>query len=161
MNRPPRVAEGLPRPIGVVWRQGSIPVLARPLKKSPLFVRLPYAPDNRAWLQQSGRIHPKKARSEKTGAVHWEVPIAWFAQLIRRCVDRYGRVYVIQPINRAEKCAGSCWNALWEICECSCLGTNHGGGRPAGAWKEISEAFAVLWSGAELACRLIERPRDS
>jgi hypothetical protein len=158
MARAPRIAEGATRRIGEIWGQQSIPVLLRPQKEPPLFVRLPYAVDNRAWLQACGRINPKSARSPKTGKTHWEVPMAWFGPLIRRCVTKYGQVYVIQPLNRAEVCAGSCWNAKRDLCECSCLGTNHGGGKPAGNWKEISEAFAIQWSGGELACRLIMRP---
>lgn len=81
--------------------------------------------------------------------------MAWFNPLIEKCAKKYGRVYVVQPLNRTEICAESCWNAKYETCQCSCFGTNHGGGRPAGAWKEISEAFAIRWSGGELACRLI------
>jgi hypothetical protein len=84
--------------------------------------------------------------------------MAWFGQLIRRSVETYGRAYVIQPLNRSEICAESCWNAQREICECSCLGTNHGAGKPAGSWKEISEAFAINWTGGELAGRLVVRP---
>lgn len=84
--------------------------------------------------------------------------MAWFGPLIRRCLQRYGRVYVIQPLNHSEVCASSCWDAKGDECQCSCYGTNHGGGRPAGAWKEISEAFAVQWSQRELACQLIVRP---
>lgn len=158
MARAPRIPEGPPRRFGAVWRQERIPVLPRPHPEPPLYVSLPYALNNRAWLHACGRINPKKEMSKKTGKTHWEVPSAWFGKLLRRCVERYSQVYVIQPLNRAEICANSCWTAKHDICECSCFGTNHGGGKPSGAWKEISETFAVQWSGGELACRLITRP---
>src|SRR5437868_11539758 len=145
MARPPRIPEGASRSLGEIWIHSSIPVLARPQSTPPLYVRLPFSPANRAWLQACGRINPRRVQSAKTGRTHWEVPMAWFGKLVRRCVETYGSVYVIQPLNRAEVCAGSCWNAVREICECSCLGTNHGGGRPAGSWREVSEAFAVRW----------------
>lgn len=157
MARTPRVPEGASRPLRAVWRQCSIPVLVRPQSHPPLFVRLPYSATNRSWLQACGRINPKLVQNAKSGRSHWEVPMAWFSPLIRRCIEKYGRVYVIQPVDRSEVCASSCWNAKREICECSCLGTNHGGGRPAGSWKEISEAFAVQWSRGELACQLLIR----
>ena len=76
MARPPQVAEGPARQISAVWGQERIPVLLRPYKEPPLFVRLPYAIDNRAWLQACGRINPKAVRRPKTGKTHWEVPIA-------------------------------------------------------------------------------------
>ena len=158
MARPPSITEGVTRRIGEIWGQERVPVILRPVEHPPLYVRLPYAVGNRAWLQASGRIHPRNVTSRKTGRLHWEVPMAWFGSLIRRCVERYRGVYVIQPLNRAEVCAGSCWNAKHELCECSCLGTNHGGGRPSGSWKEICEAFAISWTGGELACRLVGPP---
>lgn len=143
-----------------IWGQSAIPVLARPEKSPPLFVRLPYAIDNRPWLQACGRIRPVLVKSAKTGRVHWQVPMAWFGQLIDKCLRRYGQVYVIQPLDKTEVCARSCWEAKRELCECSCYGTNHGGGEPAGSWKEISEAFAIQWTRGELACRLLTLPKQ-
>lgn len=158
MARAPSKPIGATRPIRAIWGQSTVPVLARPEDMPPLFVRLPFSADNRAWLQASGRINPVRRKSEKTGRTHWEVPMAWFGSLIRRCLHRYGRVYVIQPLNQSEVCARSCWEAKRDECQCSCYGTNHGGGQPLGHWKEISEAFAVQWSGRELACQLIVYP---
>lgn len=133
-------------------------MIARPNKSPPLFVRLPYAIENRAWLQACGRINPDRVVGQRTGRTHWEVPVAWFGQLIRQCLIKYGQVYVIQPLNRTEVCARSCWEAQRDICECACMGTNHGGGQPSGSWKEISEAFALRWNKGELACQLLVRP---
>lgn len=159
--RPPRVPEGPSRHIRKVWAQDEIPVLVRPQKEPPLYVRLPGAITNRSWLSSFGRIHPVSVTSQKSGLVHWEVPAAWFTPLVKNCIAKYGKVYVIQSLNRADVCASACWNAQGETCECSCLGTNHGGGRPEGNWKEISEAFAVHWTGRELACRLLVRPKSA
>jgi len=158
MKRPPRIPEGPPQRFNTIWLQEKIPVLLRPREEPPLYVSLPYGGDNRSFLQECGRIHPQSKRSDKTGKWHWEVPMAWFPKLIRRCLNRYGRVYVIQPLNRTEVCARSCWEAKRDTCECSCFGTNHGGGQPPGDWKEISEIFAISHQGGELACQLLVRP---
>lgn len=157
-SRAPRVAEGPPRRFNVVWHQEEVPVILRRSKEPPLYVRLPYSPLNRGFLEAGGGRKALSKHSERTGKQHWEVPMAWFSRLIRRCLDRYGQVYVIQPLFRTEVCAGSCWKAKGDLCECQCLGTNHGGGRPGGQWKEISEAFALGFSGGELACQLLKRP---
>ena len=157
MARAPSVPIGKTRPMSAIWGQSTVPVLARPETTPPLFVRLPFASDNRAWLQECGRKNPVLVRGPKTGRIHWEIPMAWFSPLIRRCLERYGRVYVIQPLDRSEVCARSCWEARGDICECSCIGTNHGGGEPDGAWKEVSEAFAVRREKGELSCRMLVR----
>lgn len=153
--RGPSVPIGRSRPLSAIWRQAKIPVIARPRKEPPLFVRLPFAIDNRPWLHACGRLHPERVKNDTTGITHWEVPVAWFGLLIRRCIERYGRVYVIQPLDRNEICARSCWEAKRDLCECSCYGTNHGGGQPDGHWKEITEAFALQSSRGELACQLL------
>ena len=142
-----------------IWSQSTRPVVARPDTSPPLFVRLPFAADNRVWLQSFGRIHPVRVQSPRSGRTHWQVPVAWFAPLIRACLRRYGSVYVVQPLDKTEVCASSCWNAERDLCECSCMGTNHGGGKPDGHWMEISEAFAVRSAKGELACRLLVRPK--
>jgi hypothetical protein len=154
-SHPPIVVEGPPRPLGAIWGNERVPVLLRPKKQPPLYIRLPFDPGNRAWLQESGSHHPKWVSRKR----HWTVPMAWFNPLIKRCINRYRAVYVIQPLNRTEVCAPACWNAEKDLCECSCMGANHGSGHPGGNWKEVSEAFAVRWEGGELACRLLVQPR--
>lgn len=137
--------------IRAVWSQTKIPVLYRRGKGSALLSRLPYDPSNRSWLQASGRRHPVWLAERKC----WELPNAWFNGLVRRCLLRYGRVYIIQPFHSQEKCAPACWNAEGEECQCSCMGANHGSGHPEGRWKVVSETFATRWGDRELACRLL------
>ena len=134
-----------------VWKQSSTPVVYRRGKGFPLLARLPYGVNNRAWLQALGRRHPVW----DTQRHHWELPKAWFNELVRLCLQRYSRVYIIQPFHDQEKCAPACWNAAGEECQCSCMGLNHGSGHPGGQWKIVSDAFATRWGDRELACRLL------
>jgi hypothetical protein len=137
-----------------VWNNPSIPVLYRRGPSNHLLARLPYDPTNRSWLRASGRKNPMWLSSKK----YWELPQAWFNDLVKRCIEKYGRVYIIQPFRAQDKCAPACWNAEGEICECSCMGAYHGSGHPSGRWKIVSETFATRWNGRELACRLLTRP---
>lgn len=136
-----------------IWRQKAIPVLYRRGPGHPLLARLPYHLTNRPWLQASGRKNPIWLHKEK----YWELPQAWFNDLVKRCAEKFGQVYVIQPYHQHETCAPACWNAAGEICECSCMGANHGSGHPGSGWKVVSDAFATRWGERELACRLIKR----
>ena len=101
-----------------------------------------------------GRIKPVWLKDEK----YWELPQAWFDSLVKRCLQRFGKVYIIQPYHAQEKCAPACWSAEGEVCECSCMGANHGSGHPGGRWKVVSDTFATRWAGRDLACRLLTRP---
>lgn len=130
----------------MIYRQGGA---------NPLMIRLPYAPDNRAWLRADRQRKPAWKKQFKC----WEAPKSWFDSVISQCLHRYGRVYVIQPYKAHEKCAPACWNATGFECECSCLGANHGAQSPSGKWRVVSDTFAVRWHERELACRLIERPK--
>ncbi len=83
--------------------------------------------------------------------------MAWFSDLVERCLDRYGKVYIIQPFREQEKCAPACMNATGHDCQCSCMGANHGAGLAGGRWKVIDEAFATRWGDELIACRLLSR----
>jgi hypothetical protein len=135
-----------------VLRQTRIPVLIR-RPGHPLRAQLPYDPGNRSWLQEAGKRRPAWIASDK----QWELPHSWFSDLLSRSVSRFGKAYVIQPYNEQEKCAPACWNAVGDICECSCMGVYHGSGHPGGRWKVFDEAFATRWRGSRLACRLVGR----
>lgn len=136
-----------------LWRQTDIPVIYRPGGAKSLKVHLPYRADNKSWLQHGKRFKPIWHSVQKC----WEVPKAWFDEIVRLCLVRFDRVYVIQPYREQEKCAPACWNAKGFECECSCMGENHGQQNPIGSWRVISETFAVSWKARQLACRLIER----
>lgn len=83
----------------LVWNQKDIPVvLRRSGKGERIRARLPYAANNRAWLQAGRRTEPVWNAGEKC----WEFPKAWFNDFVRAALGRYGRLYVIQPFREQE-----------------------------------------------------------
>ncbi len=137
-----------------IWRQKLIPVIFRRAKGMPLLVKLPYSKENpRDWLRDDKHRIPVWDEQYKC----WEVPHAWLNRLVRRLLDRCGKVYLIQPYNMLEKCAPACQNATGFECECACMGEYHGSLSGAG-WYVVSETFAFRWQTRELACRLIVKP---
>jgi hypothetical protein len=140
----------------IIWHQTAIPrVYHGP--KPPMLVRIPYAPDNRAWLKDTRRTQPKWNAKD----AHWELPRLWFNDTIRRIVSRFGSCWLIQEVNRKQICAPACWNARGLDCQCSCMGANHGTGCPGGRWYEVSDALAVSRGERELSCRLIVRKKGA
>lgn len=136
-----------------IWKQDKIPVvLRRGGKGQRLRVRLPYADDNRKWLQNGRRTNPDWIGGEKQN--YWELPKAWFNDLVDRALRKYGKVYVIQPFREHEICARACMEAQGHECQCSCMGANHGAGVDGG-WFEVSDSFAVRSREPQLACRLM------
>ncbi|TGY87633.1 hypothetical protein E5163_14460 [Marinicauda algicola] len=136
-----------------IWNQERVPVIHRRTgEREKHRVRLPYSKENRTWLQHSGRAEPVWNRLEKC----WLTPKSWFNGLVKRCLEHYGSVYIVQPYNEMEKCAPACKNATGFECECSCMGAYHGI-RNDGSWFEVDEAFAFRWKGQSLACRLLRR----
>jgi hypothetical protein len=134
-----------------VWNQNGIPVILR-RDSGLLRLRLPFSNDNRNWLQSFGRTHPVWDKEKRC----WETPKSWFNDLVRRSLEKYNKLYVIQPFRVQEKCAPACWNAEGHECNCSCMGENHGQGKMAG-WLVISDTFATRWHDTEIACRLLTR----
>ncbi|MCZ7863657.1 hypothetical protein [Agrobacterium salinitolerans] len=134
-----------------VWQQQTVPVAWRSGEKgAPLLAKLPYRVDNKAWLSSMGRSRPKWNADHK----YWEIPKSWFNELVDRSLERFGKIYVVQPYREQEKCAPACMNATGHECQCSCMGANHGAGNDA-SWFEVSETFATRWHNSELACRLM------
>jgi hypothetical protein len=140
-----------------VWSQKQIPVVLRGGRVRPLIVRLPFASDNRDWLRDEHRNKPEWLSTQKV----WSIPRSWFDDVIKRALDRYGAVYVIQPFRKSEKCAPACWNARGAHCECSCMGANHGSDKPRGKWHVVSDTFAVRIGPREFSCRLLRPHRES
>ncbi|MGQ3241730.1 hypothetical protein [Shinella sp.] len=135
-----------------VWNQHESPVILRRTGKGQLLrMRLPYAGSNRTWLQDGHRISPTWIASKR----YWEIPKAWFNDVVERALRTYGQIYVIQPYREQEKCSPACLNAFGHECQCSCMGRNHGAGND-GSWFEISETFATRWGDQMLACRLMK-----
>ncbi|WP_294292095.1 hypothetical protein [uncultured Sphingomonas sp.] len=139
--------------LGSVLAQKRVPVLIRRGEGDRPRLQLPFAEGNRGWLRATGMTNPKWIAADK----QWEVPQARFTELVNRCLERFGKVWVVQPHNEQEKCAPACWDAEREECQCSCMGVNHGSRGPAGRWKIISDSFATRWLGAHMAARLIQR----
>jgi len=136
-----------------VWNQQQIPVvLRRTGRQERLRVRLPFAADNRRWLQNNRRNAPEW----NTNKTCWELPKAWFNDFVNRSLLRYGKVYIIQPYREQEKCSPACQNAIGHECQCSCMGLHHGAGND-GSWFEVSDTFATRRGNKELACRLLSR----
>lgn len=136
-----------------VWEQKATPVvLRRDGKGEKLRVRLPYSDDNRNWVQNGRRISPVWSVRHEC----WELPKAWFNDLVTRALHRFGRIYVIQPYREQEKCSPKCLEATGHECQCSCMGANHGAGND-GSWFEVTDTFATRWGERELACRLMRK----
>jgi hypothetical protein len=89
-------------------------------------------------LQQGLKRDPVYQRDQKL----WALPANAFNSLVRRLLDRFGRLYVIQPYQQQETCAPACWNAEGHECQCSCMGANHGSGNSDGYFV-VSDTFAV------------------
>ena len=139
--------------LSVVWKQTSIPViLRRGGLGQRLRVRLPYGADNRQWLHNGGRTSPTWIAAGN----YWEVPKAWFNELVERSLTKYRKLYIVQPFREQEKCAPACLNAMGHECQCSCMGANHGTGND-GSWFEVSDTFATRSGQLHLACRLLTR----
>jgi hypothetical protein len=115
--------------------------------------RLPYNAHDAEWLRGGRRTKPTWVREHS----YWEVPKAWFNELVGDCLRRLHGVYVVQLYRETQKCAPACWNAQGFDCECSCLGVNHGSGSPGGHWHIVSEALAFQRGELKYACRLLTR----
>jgi hypothetical protein len=136
-----------------VWEQRTIPVvLRRGGLGEKLRVRLPESDDEFEWLRNCRPRKPIKVEDKD----FWELPKKWFNDLVERSLDRFGRIYIIQPYRNQEKCAPACQNARGHECNCSCMGEHHGAGND-GSWFEVSDAFSTRWQDRELACRLLTK----
>lgn len=138
-----------------IWRQSATPVLLRKGKGHRLMLKLPFAEDNYDWLRDNKRSKPNWNHQYKC----WELPQAWFNDLIRHVLSRHYKLYLIQPYREQEICAPACWNAEGHECQCACMGANHGSQSLAGNWFTVSDAFATLWHDRKLACRLMTKSR--
>jgi hypothetical protein len=139
--------------VKAIWNQQDIPVLLRRGKGHKLRMRLPFADENRKWLRISGKSEPEWNSKPK----FWELPQNWFNNLVENSLNRYGKLYVIQPYREQEKCAPACWNAVGHECQCQCMGENHGVGENGSGWFVVSDTFATRWSEQQVACRLMTK----
>ena len=145
------------RRIRQIWNNDEITVLLRRAQtgeKLRLRVRGNKEgtfPD-RQWIRKGRRSKPKWDRSER----YWEAPKAWFNDLVFRSLKDFGRVYIVQPYREQEICAPACQNAQGQICQCSCMGQNHGMQNMDSSWFVVDDTFATRWGDKKLACRLLK-----
>ncbi|HAS6765905.1 TPA: hypothetical protein GRI81_23720 [Vibrio parahaemolyticus] len=140
--------------LAALLNQRLVPVLYRTGEKgAPLYVKLPFEKTNMAWLRNNATRKPKWNAEHKW----WETPKAWFNDLVKRCLHKYGKVYVIQPYRQQEKCAPACWNAEGHECQCSCMGEHHGSMNSVNDWYVVSDTFATKWHHLSVACRLMTK----
>ena len=141
-----------------VWNQENYPVIFKQPKGKPLLIRIPsYQPGShkdRIWIQE-GHQHRS---SWLTNYTCWSTPKSWFDSLVKRGLEKYQGVYVIQLFKEQQKCAPACWNATGFECECSCMGENHGMGQPKGRWYIVNETCAVSWGEKQYAYKLLTLP---
>lgn len=134
-----------------VWNNGVVPVIVRRGGRQPIRLRLPYAENNRSWLKNGPR---KREPLWEASKKYWELPSSRFNEITRLLLNRFGKLYIIQPYKEQEVCAPACMNATGFECECSCMGRNHGMGNH-GDWLAVNETFAVRYGDTQLACRLL------
>lgn len=136
-----------------IWNQSDVPVIFRADVNQKLRVRTPYSKDNRTWLKIGHRVDPEWNKEKK----YWALPKSWFDDLVTRFIEKYNKVYVIQPYREQEKCAPACWRATGHECTCSCMGANHGSQGGNSSWLIISDAFATKFGNKQYACRTLSK----
>ena len=83
--------------LSYVWKQKQIPVVLRRTGRGErIRVRLPFDESNRQWLQNGRRTAPDWIGGADA---YWELPKSWFNDFVDRALDRYGKVYIIQPLS--------------------------------------------------------------
>lgn len=141
-----------------IWNQARWPVIVRGGRVRPLIVKLPDGrhQDHWDWLHEGRDLQLTYHLVEHLHRWRcWSIPQSWFEITLKRALARYGAVYVVQPYRRTEKCTAACQRALGAICECSCLGQNHGAAAAAGRWHIVDETLAVRVDEREFSCRLL------
>jgi len=135
-----------------IWNNKTIPVFLRRGKAS-IRIRLPYDPTNQYWLTTNPKQKmPVWVKADK----YWQLPKSRFNELVERALNRFGKLYIIQPYREMEKCSPSCMSAKGFECQCSCMGAHHGSNNHAD-WFEVNEAFAFKFGDLHLACRLLQK----
>ncbi len=138
-----------------IWNNEVIPVILRWEVGKPVRLRIPAVPDAQEWLKNGARKRDP-VWIDAPGKKYWELPHSRFSELVALILDRFGKIYIFQPLREKEICAPSCMSAKHFVCECSCMGKNHGRDTRAG-WYEVSDAFAVRHEERKLAIRLLDR----
>ena len=90
-------------------------------------IKLPFLRENpRDWISEvcgtSGHSHVRWNEEEQ----RWEVSRAHFDKLFRAIKRRWGIVHIYEEHLANQECCPQCMQAKRELCECGCLGRNHG-----------------------------------
>jgi hypothetical protein len=127
-----------------IWSQGKVPVIFRPGKGRPIYVHMPYAADNRAWLRGNSRHQPTWVPDKKW----WETPAHRpDVEAVRRGLRDPAPQGAAEVRPGLLECPGPRLRVLAHGC------ANHGNGHPGGRWHEVSDTFAFQWGPTQFACR--------
>ncbi|WP_422753069.1 hypothetical protein [Micromonospora sp. WMMD708] len=118
----------------------STPRIDRRIGQTRLHLQMPYSPSNRAWLHDAlgERTRPRWNDPER----RWEIARTHLMSLARALADRFGAVDLYLEFKTTERCDSNCQKAKHSDCECSCLGTYHGGGI-WGGWTQVGRTTLV------------------
>ena len=138
-----------------VWNNGSITVILRRKGKGEKHrIRVQGRAynhyDDRYWLSWPGKRDPVWNADHNC----WEVPKSRFDDFVKAALRDFKKLYIIQPFVETEICSPSCRNATGFICQCSCMGQNHGSQHHDG-WFDVAEAFSIKTGEKYLAARLL------
>jgi hypothetical protein len=100
-------------------------------------VRMPYKPDNRAWLHEQLGDYIRPEWNKVAG--HWEIARPHMRAVVEALADRFGIVEVIIDSRVVSRCDTQCQNATGDECDCECMGENHGGTGYWRSWIEVGE----------------------
>jgi hypothetical protein len=137
--------------LSYVWKQKQIPVVLRRTGRGErIRVRLPFADDNRHWLQNGRRTAPEWIGGTEA---YWELPKSWFNDLGDRALVRYGKISFSSTASRRSAGEHARKRSVMSA-NVHAWGANHGAGND-GSWFEVSDTFSTRWGDRELACRLL------
>lgn len=147
----------IPPEIQQQWANPTVPIIVRSgVKGGKLTARLPYRPDNKQWLRSLATGSRKPDVKWDAPQKSWKIPLSWLNRFIDNGLDRYNKIYVVQPYREIEKCSPSCRNAIGHDCQCSCMGANHGH-QNGDSWFDVSETFSFRWGPKSAAIRLMTK----
>ncbi|WP_236652527.1 hypothetical protein [Streptacidiphilus neutrinimicus] len=144
------------KPIHTLRGPMSLPTVHRPVGTARLRIRMPYAPDTRAWWhdQLGDLIRPAWNREMKC----WEIARSHMREVVEALAERFGAVEVALDFRNSSRCDVRCRDAEGDDCDCQCLGENHGGAAYWRAWIQVGETTLVE-PGIVQRILLVERRR--
>ena len=141
------------KPFSKIWWDSKYPALFRRGAGFKLWVRVDQTPENFRAIKLRN-IYPLWLPQRNC----YEVPAAWFDELVKLLVRQFGGLYIIQPYTEKEVCSSSCKNAKRHECECQCMGRYHGVEFAGNDWFEVSDACEIRWGAKQWGCRFMQKP---